>query len=225
MDSLDELLKDTMDLHARQATAPELPARISRRLRRNRRLRAAGVTLVVAGSLTVGLWGAAALRGGSIAPQPAAFATAGQCAGLTIVIGKPNPGDGSNRSPLEPVALRPGDNAILMSGQDYRWLQASGPCQDRLIIEAPGPVVGVAYVDAAHQADGTAAKKAPFYRSGSVSVATIFTNTTTAASGQFTVQLTGTCNPGPCPPAATVQVTATGSVAPAGQLATTTALP
>lgn len=225
MDSLDELLKDTMDLHARQATAPQLPARISRRLRRNSRLRAAGVTLVTAGALTVGLWGAAALRGGTVASQPAALATTGECAGLTIVIGKPNPGEGSRRSPLEPVALRPGDNTIIMGRQDYRWLQASGPCQDRLIIEAPGPVVGVAYVDAAHQADGAAAKKAPFDRAGSVSVATIFTNTTTDATGQFTVRLTGTCDPGPCPPAATVQVTAKGSGTPAGQLATTTALP
>lgn len=220
MDSLDELLKDTMDLHARQATSPQLPARISRRLRRNSRLRAAGVSLIVAGTLTASLWGAAALRGGTVASQPAALATTGECAGLTILVGNPNPGEGSNRGPKEPVALRPGDNTLTMARQDYRWLQASGPCRDQLIVEAPGPVVGVAYVDAAHQADGAAAKRAPFDQAGSVSVATIFTNTTTDSTGQFTVRLTGPCDPGPCPPAATVQVTADGTVAYDGQLAT-----
>jgi hypothetical protein len=223
MNSLDELIKDTMDLHARQATSVDLPARVTRRLRRDSRLRAAGATLAVAGTLTASLWGVAALRDGTGRPQPAALVTTGECAGLRIVIGKPNPGE-SYRSPLDPVALRAGDNTITMGRQDYRWLEASGPCRDRLILEGPGPVVhgGGGDVDA----DGKSSPSGPFRNEGNVSSAIVFTNEATDGAGKFPIRLDAACASAPCPPPlATVHVFARGTVIYPGQVVTSSPTP
>ncbi len=94
-----------------------------------------------------------------------------------------------------------------MGRTDYLWFQASGPCRDRWIVEAPGPAVRLAHVDAAHEDSGEAASSGPFSDLGAVSRAAVFTNVASDMSGRFTVLVAGPCNPGPCPPAATVSVT------------------
>lgn len=224
MDTLNELLKDTMEQYARQAATVELPGRVTRRLRRNGRLRAAGAIVAVAGTIAGSLWSVTALPDGTEPPQPAALVTTGECAGLRIMLGKPNPGPGDTyRGPLDAFALQPGDNTITMARQDYRWLEASGPCRDRLILDGPGPVVHSGYVDDAHLAtDGKASPSGPFRNEGVVSTAMVFTDVTADGSGKFTIRLDAACASEPCPvPLATVHVHATGTIPDRGRQAAT----
>ena len=87
----------------------------------------------------------------------------------------------------------------------YLWLEAPGPCLDRLLLDAPGPVV---------RGDGDNLN--PFVVNGSVSQAVIFTNESTDGVGEFSIRLNASCAGRPCPPLATVRVTVAG--APTGSV-------
>ena len=114
------------------------------------------------------------------------------------------------RSPLDPVALLPGDNTISMGRQDYLWLEASGPCHDRLILDGPGPVAhnGAGDVDA----EGRKLPSGPFLDEGDRSTAGVFSYEVADGEGVFTIRLDAACTSKPCtPPLASVHVAVRGT--------------
>ncbi|AXG14400.1 hypothetical protein DN585_14165 [Intrasporangium calvum] len=132
--------------------------------------------------------------------------------------------EGGSPHPLDPVALRPGDNTITMARQDYRWLEAAGPCRGRLILDGPGPVVHRGGGDV--NADGVGSPSGPFQDENNVSTAVVFTNEGADGSGKFTIRLGAACDSEPCPPPlATVHVFTQGTVTYPGQVVTSSPTP
>lgn len=147
--------------------------------------------------------------------------SSGDCAGLMVVAGEPNPGtvtrDTPFRPPLNPVALKPGDdNRLTMSGQDNLWLHANGPCLDRLVLRPSDKLVVRSSDD----------RDEPFNVEGTTGSAVLFTNTASDSTDVFTLGLLKACNnPNTCDieTLATVHGTVTGqALHPDGTIPTST---
>lgn len=153
------------------------------------------------------------------AQEATALIDEGECAGLEVLVGAPNPGSGEPggmpRPPKDPVFLT-GDGADAPMGtQDYLWLQAEGPCHDKVVVQADGPLV---------RADDGGQE--PFTTVDGVSTAVVFTNTTTEGSDTFTIGLDEPCDLSVCHPLGTVTVTVHGvSAQPTGAEITAPARP
>lgn len=215
MHDIDDLLKDTLESRAQsQLPDPQLVGAITHRIRRENAVRVTGILGTAAAGVGVATWAASlALGAHDTGIQPAGspsaaaatpLVTTGECAGLTVLVGDPNPGAGTTRPPLHPLALQQGTNAVTMAERGYLWLQAEGPCSDRLVVNTPGTLVHA-------MADSTSNRFGPIDRNTpDPTVATVFTNAT-AGTDQISVSLDEPCGSGACDPLASITVTISGA--------------
>lgn len=203
MNTLDDLIKQTLQAHAAQAGGSDVAEEITRRIRSQDRRRVAGSVVVLAAAAGVGVWGLGdMLSGDDLVTSPAAttLIDAGECAGLTVAVGAPNPGPSSESNPRPPLnaqTVKAGVTTVSMGRQDHLWFQASGPCHEQLVLISQGSVV--------RGMDGSELE--PFSPAGEGSSgATMFTNTQTDATEDLALVLTRGCKISSCDTVATIQV-------------------
>lgn len=220
MKALDDLLRETMTERAeRVPDHPSLARTIVQRGRHERRRRAFAAGTLTAATVAIGAYtvssvlppgptGQATSAGTAVEVSPDRdnqLVSSGDCAGLRVVAGQPNPGP-VQRPPLNPVVLTPGaDNWLTMSRQDNLWIEATGPCLDRLVVRPSDDMVVRTSFD----------RDEPFGFEGRTGRVRLFTNTATDGTDIFRVGLLAPpCDHSQtCPDfhtLATVNVTVTG---------------
>lgn len=235
MNSLDQVLRETLQERAAAIPVPaDLTSRVIAEGRRRARRSAVALTgLAAVAVLGVGITAAAVVAGGGLpatvspggatgAPAPhehEPLVTTGECAGLTVTFGDASQGDPANPPPVpdDVQALRAGDgNRVQMARQDLKWLRASGPCADRLILRTPGELV---FGNQSRFADGVLGQ--------ADRVAVLFTNTGSDGTDTFELGLWAWCGTdSDCSglvPLATVTVDVIGTTdLPSGAVVTST---
>lgn len=202
MDTLDDLIKETLEHRADQVGEASIATNVTRRIRRQNRLRVAGTTTAVAAMATAGIWGAGQIMNGGLPVSPAStpLLDSGPCAGLSVVVGAPNPGPENTTNPREPLnaqSVGPELTTVTMAQSDHLWFQASGPCRDQLVLVPQGSALqGLA--------SGSAA--VPFSPTGEVSRATVYADTEQAATEELLLMLLRECDLSTCDPIATLRV-------------------
>lgn len=207
MDSIDDLIKETLEHQADQVGGASIATDVTRRIRHRNLLGVAGSATVLAVMATAGIWGAGHLMDGAdvpVEPADAPLLDSGPCAGLSVIVGAPNPGpyDATDpRAPLNAQSLTPDLTTVSMARTDHLWFQASGPCRDQLVLVPQGPVL-----------QGTASESSagvpfiPDIPDGEVSFAIMHANTEQAVTEDVSLILPQGCDRATCEPIATLRV-------------------
>lgn len=219
MDTIDELIKQTLEHQADQVRDAPIARNVTHRIRSQNRLRVAGSATVVTLIATAGIWGTGQLMNSDVTATPASttLLDSGTCAGLSVIVGGPNDGPVDSPSPREPLdaqSLEPGLNTISMDRKDHLWFQATGPCRDRIALVPQGPALqGLA----SGSRDAVPFSPSPngdepvssVRESSQVAVATVHANTDQAVTEDLALILLLDCDFSTCEPIATLRVNVT----------------
>lgn len=211
MDTLDDLIKETLEHRAGQVGEADIATNVTRRIRHHNRLKVAGSAAAVAVMATAGIWGAGQIMKDDLPVSPASTTTldSGPCAGLSVIVGTSNPGPDDGTEPREPLnaqTLEPGLNTIAMARTDYLWFQASGPCRNKIVLVPQGPVLQGLAAGAGAAVPFSPTGEASNPSLGEVSISTVHADTTHAATEDLSLLLLRECDLSTCEPIATLRV-------------------
>lgn len=202
MPVLDDLVADTLAAYAEQVRAPDIAPQVIRRIRRQNRHRAAGSLTIVAVAAALASWTVSQVTSADhpqIAPAAGPLIASGECAGLSVLVGGPNPGPVDATNPGEPrnaQTIGPEITTVVMGRQDHLWFTATGPCVEQLVLLPSGSVVsglaGPGFV--------------PFARSGE---AIVHATTDRDVTEDLELILRRGCDVPDCQPIATIRVDVT----------------